>query len=462
MPFTLFSMAILLAVIGLVGAPMTTVAALWARKLSLRAPEGAKSRVPDVYDLAYLAGGPERTIVALIEALVRGEVAAIDDVGHIRLAEDWAFGRGDMPEHAGLAAAVKLLADRGGSMPLPQLADALRRHLVTKESVARLRRQHLLLPAGYRPPVLPRALIALAGACGVAGVAWSAATDKTSGMVVGVIGVLLALGGWWLSSRLPRVPVTDAGHEILVEAYTHYRRGDVVDMAGHGAALRGADAIADPHLRERLTALEATRSGGWTWDPVTLPQGHRDARCLPDHEWSRRRAPLGSGLDQREHVHLPERAQRDQLARAVAAVGEDTLHDGHVGAAGQGGADGADVGHLVAADVGPLDVEDDAFGLLYDVVIEGGHARGAAVALALRVEDRGPDRVFDDGVGGEQGQPGLPVLASGCRLGRPGQFLDRRYALSHAESRTGSTNSGQAPGFGAATAIASTSTSWPV
>jgi len=265
-------MALVLAVIGLVGAPVATVLAVWARRWSLRAPEGAATRVPDVYDLAYLAGGPERAAVALIEALVRGQVASIDDSGRVRLAEDWVFGRNEVPEHAGLAAAIKLLAERGGSMPLPRLADALRRDPVTMESVARLRRWHLLLPAGYRTPVLPRALIALAGACGAAGAAWSAATGQVPGAVVGGIAVLLAVGGWWLSSRPPRVPVTDAGHQVLVATYTHYRRGGMADMAGHGVALRGADAIADPELRARLGALEAARSGGWNWDPVASSQ----------------------------------------------------------------------------------------------------------------------------------------------------------------------------------------------
>ena len=265
-------MAFVLAVIGLVGAPVATVLAVWARRWSLRAPEGAATRVPDVYDLAYLAGGPERAAVALIEALVRGQVASIDDADRVRLAENWAFGRNEVPEHAGLAAAIKLLAERGGSMPLPRLADALRRDPVTMESVARLRRWHLLLPAGYRTPVLPRALIVLAGACGAAGAAWSAAAGQAPGAVVGGIAVLLAVGGWSLSSRLPRVPVTDAGHQVLVATYTHYRRGGMADMAGHGVALRGADAIADPELRAQFGALEAARSGGWTWDPVALRQ----------------------------------------------------------------------------------------------------------------------------------------------------------------------------------------------
>jgi uncharacterized protein (TIGR04222 family) len=265
-------MALVLAVIGVVGAPVATVLAVWARRLSLRAPDGAATRVPDVYDLAYLAGGPERAAVTLIEALVRGRVASIDDAGKVRLADDWAFARNEMPEHAALAAAIKLLADRGGSMSLPRLADALRHDPATQASATRLRRWHLLLPASHHAPALPRALIALAGACGAAGITWSAASGKVPGAVVGGIAVLVAVAGWWLASRPPGVPVTDAGHEILVATYTHYRRGGIADMAGHGVALLGAGAIADPELRARCGALEAARSGGWSWDPVALPQ----------------------------------------------------------------------------------------------------------------------------------------------------------------------------------------------
>ena len=265
-------MALVLAVIGVVGAPMATVLAVWARRASLRAPEGAAARVPDVYDLAYLAGGPERAAVTLVEALVRGRLASIDDAGKVRLADDWAFGNNEMPEHAGLAAAIRLLADRGGSMPLPRLADALRHDPAMQQSATRLRRWHLLLPVRRRAPALPRTLIAMAGACGAAGTAWSAATGKVPGAVVGGIAVLLAVCGWWLSGRPPRAPVTDAGHQILVATYTHYRRGGIDDMAGHGVALLGADAIADPELREQCSALEAARSGGWSWSPAALPQ----------------------------------------------------------------------------------------------------------------------------------------------------------------------------------------------
>jgi uncharacterized protein (TIGR04222 family) len=143
-------MALLLSVIGLVGAPAITVLAVWARRSSLRAPEGSGRRVPDVYDLAYLAGGPERAAITLTEALVRGRAARIDEAGTVRLPDDWVSGEKEPPGHAGLAAAIGQLTSHGGSMPLPRLADALRRDPVMKESVIRLRRWHLLLPAGYK------------------------------------------------------------------------------------------------------------------------------------------------------------------------------------------------------------------------------------------------------------------------------------------------------------------------
>jgi hypothetical protein len=52
--------------------------------------------------------------------------------------------------------------------------------------------------------------------------------------------------------------------------YTHYRRGGMPDMAGHGVALRGADAVSDPELREQLGALEGARTRG-VWRPVVRP-----------------------------------------------------------------------------------------------------------------------------------------------------------------------------------------------
>jgi uncharacterized protein (TIGR04222 family) len=104
-------------------------------ELSLRAPQGSASRTPDVYDLAYLTGGPERAAVTLIEALVRGQAARIEDAGTVRLPDDWIFGEREPPEHAGLAAAIKQLTSHGGSMPLPRLADALRRDPVTRPAL---------------------------------------------------------------------------------------------------------------------------------------------------------------------------------------------------------------------------------------------------------------------------------------------------------------------------------------
>jgi hypothetical protein len=113
------------------------------------------------------------------------------------------------------------------------------------------------------------ALIALAGACGAAGAAWSAAAGKASGEVVGGIAVLLAVGGWW-GGRPWGLGL------LCVErgrALTDRARGPgMPDMAGHGVALRGADAVGDAVLREQLTELEEAQVGGWTWDPATLPQ----------------------------------------------------------------------------------------------------------------------------------------------------------------------------------------------
>jgi len=82
-------MPLLLALIALVGVLAAGALEVGARRQSLRAPEGAANRVPDVYDLAYLADGL-------------------------------------VPVHPSLAAAVDVLADRGGAAPLDRFAERLR------------------------------------------------------------------------------------------------------------------------------------------------------------------------------------------------------------------------------------------------------------------------------------------------------------------------------------------------
>jgi hypothetical protein len=136
-----------------------------------------------------------------------------------------------------------------------------------------------LLPAGYRPPVWPRIAMLAGAGCGVAALTWSLTAGKppgsvastVAGAVIGGVAAAAGAGGWWLSGRHPRVPVTDAGRDVLTGMYTHYRRGGMPDMAGHGVALRGADAVSGPELREQLGALEATGARGWAWRPVVRP-----------------------------------------------------------------------------------------------------------------------------------------------------------------------------------------------
>jgi hypothetical protein len=76
-----------------------------------------------------------------------------------------------------------------------------------------------------------------------------------AGAVIGGVAAAAGAGGWWLSGRHPRVPVTDAGRDVLTGMYTHYRRGGMPDMASHGVALRGAAAVSGPELREQGFAL---------------------------------------------------------------------------------------------------------------------------------------------------------------------------------------------------------------
>jgi uncharacterized protein (TIGR04222 family) len=279
-------MPLLLALVALVVVLAAGALEVGARRQSLRAPEGAANRVPDVYELAYLAGGPERHAVTVIEALARGRIITVDGKGRVALREGGgraaasAGAGGLVPVHPSLAAAVDVLADRGGVAPLDRFAERLRHTSALAELAARLRRWHLLLPAGYRPPVWPRIAMLAGAGCGVAALAWSvtagtpsgsAAGAVVGGAVVGGVAAAAGAGGWSLAGRHPRVPVTDAGRDVLTGTYTHYRRGGIPDMAGHGVALRGADAVSDPELREQLAALETAGTRGWAWRPAERP-----------------------------------------------------------------------------------------------------------------------------------------------------------------------------------------------
>jgi len=274
-------MPLLFAVAALVVILAAGALEIGARRQSLRAPEGAADRVPDVYELAYLAGGPERHAVTVIEALARGNIISVDGKGRVALRESHGPAAGDgstgelVPAHPSLAAAVNVLAAHGGAMPLGRLADRMRHTSAMADLAQRLRRWHLLLPAGYRPPVWPRLLMLAGAGCGVAVLVWSVTAGTPAGSVAGAVtgGVAAAAGagGWRLSGRHPRIPVTDAGHEVLTGMYTHYRRGGMPDMAGHAVALRGAAAVSDPELREQLDALEAAGTRGWAWRPAERP-----------------------------------------------------------------------------------------------------------------------------------------------------------------------------------------------
>ena len=138
-------MPLLLAVVALVVVLTAGALEVGARRQSLRAPEGAANRVPDVYELAYLAGGPERHTVTVIEALARGRIISIDGKGRVSLREGGgraaadAGGGGLVPVHPSLAAAVDVLADRGGVAPLDRLAERLRHTSAMAELAARRR-----------------------------------------------------------------------------------------------------------------------------------------------------------------------------------------------------------------------------------------------------------------------------------------------------------------------------------
>ncbi len=80
-------MPLLFAVAALVVVLAAGALDIGARRQSLRAPEGAARREPDVYELAYLAGGPERTTVTVVEALLCGRIISVDGKGRMALRE---------------------------------------------------------------------------------------------------------------------------------------------------------------------------------------------------------------------------------------------------------------------------------------------------------------------------------------------------------------------------------------
>jgi hypothetical protein len=142
-----------------------------ARRQSLRAPEGAADRVPDVYELAYLAGGPERHGVIVVEALARGNIIGVDGKGRVALRESHGpagdASTGELvPAHPSLAAAVNVLAAHGGAMPLGRLADRMRHTSAMAGHAVALRGA-----AAVRDPELREQLGALEAA-GTRGWAW--------------------------------------------------------------------------------------------------------------------------------------------------------------------------------------------------------------------------------------------------------------------------------------------------
>ncbi len=237
-------MPLLLALVALVVVLTAGALEVGARRQSLRAPQGTANRVPDVYELrlTWPHAGPERPhAVTVIEALARGRIISVDGKGRVALREGGGRAAADagagglVPVHPSLAAAVDVLANRGGVAPLDRLAERLRHTPTMAELAARLRRWHLLLPAGYRPPIWPRIAMLAGAGCGMAALAWSVTAGTPSGSVAGAVvgGVAAAAGagGWWLSGRHPRVPLTDAGRDVVTGIYTHYRRGGIPDMA---------------------------------------------------------------------------------------------------------------------------------------------------------------------------------------------------------------------------------------
>jgi uncharacterized protein (TIGR04222 family) len=255
-------MALILAIVAVAGVLGGVVLSGMTRRWSAQAPEGADQRHVPVHDVAYLAGGPSRAAISVLDGLFREHVIQVDPRGTVTV------GPGSLPPPVGQAeaAAIETLTTYG-SMPLKRLWERIRDGRPLAESAARLRRAHLLLPDDYHAARWSQAVLGLATALAVASVAWSVAGGKVAGMVVGAIALVAGAVALRLFGARPRMPVTSAGHTVLVHTFTRYRRGGIPDMAGHATALLGPASIADSVLRDKLTALPDS----WTWKPVMLP-----------------------------------------------------------------------------------------------------------------------------------------------------------------------------------------------
>jgi uncharacterized protein (TIGR04222 family) len=268
-----------LAIISFVAVLATIALTRVVRRQSLRAPAGTDERVLELPDLAYLAGGPARAAVCALNALVCERVISISDDGVVTLTPA-------TPAEAPVpvtvpaetrALVVDTMTTHDGSMPLGRLWDKLLKSTAMVASAKRLRREHLLLAPDYRPPAWSRALIVLATLLAIAALAWSAAKTEIAGIAVGAVATAVGAVGGWRASTRHGVPLTDAGRTVLISALTHYRRGGMPDMSGHAAALLGAAAFVELHLRDRLRALEQATPASWSWKPTEKLDDTSDA-----------------------------------------------------------------------------------------------------------------------------------------------------------------------------------------
>ncbi|GGK68116.1 hypothetical protein Ppa06_28760 [Planomonospora parontospora subsp. parontospora] len=224
-----------------------------------------KGRPITPYHLAYLAGGPRRTVNTALAMLARG--------GGIRVARGGQIGlvAGAPPSPDGIEQAVlSALAARSGTCP----AGELRRTVAEAQAMAVLRvdleRMGLLVPGGALDGAgrsLRRLLVAalLAAFFTVDAVVLLAVVDVAEpglgigAVLIGFAAALIGLITYGTQRKALRNVLTRAGRDVLdsarrvhVRGSHHGTSGDLAFAVGAPVALYGLSEAGDPALEEEL------------------------------------------------------------------------------------------------------------------------------------------------------------------------------------------------------------------
>ncbi|WP_188192585.1 TIGR04222 domain-containing membrane protein [Nonomuraea sp. SYSU D8015] len=234
------------------------------RKVSEVPPSGVPHRL-DSYELAYLSGGPRRTINTALAVLATAGAIRVSRGSHVTPVH------GAPPSPVPIERAVlTALAARPGGYRAAELRRALQTHPALTDLASGLEgrglimRQHAFAAAWKRRELLQVAGILAVGflvllvALVVIGEA-NIALGWVGAMVFGLVAVISAFAGYAKHGRLLRNVVTREGREVLRSARLYHPRGvrnqSSLSMAvGVPVALYGLADVGDPMLCDELSA----------------------------------------------------------------------------------------------------------------------------------------------------------------------------------------------------------------